>query len=88
MEGSGTSVKIESLFDSNFHTWTQRVPLALALRDLNQYIEEVAPDDDDCRKEWMRGDWKTRPVVGLSLSFDHFEHVSDVCSAKKCGTRL
>lgn len=83
--GSGGSVRIEKLTDTNFYVWKQKIQLLLALRDVEQYItEDVLPDDASAsdRKTWLRGDNKARAIIGLSLSDEHLEHVRDATTAK------
>lgn len=82
MEVMEASVKIESLSDTNFHTWKQKIFLVLVLLDLKEYIWDASPEDDDSTKLWPHGDGKAWDVIGLSISNEHFEHVSDESSTK------
>lgn len=85
MEESGSSVKIEKLNDSNFHAWKQKIVLLLALRDLDEHIDDDAraPEDDPEKLKWEKGDRKAKAVIGLSLSDEQLEHVRDVRTAKE-----
>lgn len=67
---SGGSGNIKKLKESNFPAWKQKCFLLLALRDLDEYIEEAPPDEDDPnRSTWLRNDRKARAVTGMSLFY-------------------
>ena len=83
MDESSGSIRIEKLTDTNFHSWKRKIQLLLAYRDLEDYIHEDRPTDPDAQQKWDRGDRKAQAVIGLSLSNEHLEHVSDVSSAKE-----
>ena len=83
MDESSSSVRIEKLNDSNFHTWKRKIQLLLAYRDLEDYIHDDRPTDEAAQTKWDRGDRKAQAVIGLSLSDEHLEHVSDATSAKE-----
>ena len=88
MDESQGSVRIEKLNDSNFHSWKRKIQLLLAYRDLEDYIHDDRPLDEESQKKWDRGDRKAQAVIGLSLSDEHLEHVSDVSSAKNMWNTL
>lgn len=46
-------------------------------------MQEDAPECDDTRKAWTRGDRRIRVVIGLSLSDEHPDHVSDESKTKE-----
>ena len=79
----GGSTKIEKLNDSNFHAWKQKIVLLLALKDLDDFIEDDPPLDKSELTKWVKGDRKARAIIGLSLSDEHLEHVRDVETAKE-----
>lgn len=77
-------VEFETLSDSNFHTWKPENVLMLAFRDLNQYIEEDSPDDDeDSKKARSKVEMKSQPFIGPSPSDEHLKQVSESSAAKK-----
>ena len=78
-----SSTRIEKLNDSNFHAWKQKIVLLLALKDLDDLIEDDPPTDKTELTRWLKNDRKARAVIGLSLSDEHLEHVRDVESAKE-----
>ena len=82
MEETGSAVKIEKLNDANFHAWKRKIQLVLALRDLDQFIDEDRPATESEQKAWDRGDRKAQAIIGLSLSDDHLEHVAQANNAK------
>ena len=71
------SITIEKLRNDNYHVWKHRIELVLGLRDLDQYLFEVPPQDNDSEqyKTWKRGDKKAKGIIALSLSDDHLEQV-------------
>ncbi len=80
---SSSATKIEKLNDSNYHFWKQKIVLLLALKDLDDLIEEDPPTEKTEHATWTKKDRKARAVIGLSLSDEHLEHVRDMDSAKK-----
>ena len=83
MDESSGSVRIEKLNDTNFHAWKRKIQLLLAIRDLEDYIHDDRPIDEASQKKWDRGDRKAQAAIGLSLSDEHLEHVSDALTAKE-----
>ena len=81
-EPSG-SVRIEKLNDTHFHGWKRKIQLLLAIRDLEEYIHDGRPLDEGLQKKWDRGDRKAQAVIGLSLSDEDLEDVSDARTAKE-----
>jgi len=60
--------KIEKLNDSNYHAWKQKVLLLLALKDLDQYIDQNFLESNvESAEKRARGDRKAQAVIGLSL---------------------
>lgn len=79
-------MKIGKLSDSNFHARKQKVCIVLALRDVDQYIEEDPPRSDEFKTTWNRGERKARAVIGHALSYEHLGHVIDIARSKTFGT--
>lgn len=77
------SVEINSLSESEFHTWKRKIIIMLAVYELDQYIVEIALEfEHESNKTWIKSDRKDRAFIGLSLSGEHMEHVSDASTAK------
>lgn len=83
----GSSTKNEKLNDSKFHAWKQNLVLILALKDFDEYIEDNRPTDQAVLDKWVKNDRKSRAIIVLSLSDEHFEHARDVDTPRKCGRR-
>lgn len=66
-EGKGTSAKIKSSSDTNSHSWKQNIMLLLAIRKLDDQVQDDAPSSGDSRKVWMCGSQKDRAVFGPCL---------------------
>ena len=79
----GGSTKIEKLNDSNFHAWKQKITLLLALRDLDNLIDDDPPTEKDEYLQWSKKDRKAQAIIGLSLSDEHLEHVRETATAKE-----
>ncbi len=45
MESESNSMKIETLNDSNYHSWKIRIQHVLALKDLEEFLEEDPPTE-------------------------------------------
>ena len=82
MDETSSTVKIEKLNDTNFHAWKRKIQLVLALRDLDQYIDDERPTTESEQKAWDRGDRKAQAIIGLALSDEHLEHVAGANTAK------
>jgi len=71
-------IKIDKLTKTNFHEWRQHMKMVLALRDLDDMLDEDGkPTDADARQlaVWMRRDTKASAIIGLTLGSDQLEHV-------------
>jgi len=71
--------KIDKLMETNFHEWRQRMKMVLALRDLDDMLDEDGkPTDAETREFalWKRRDTKASAIVGLTLASERLEHVS------------
>lgn len=50
-------MKMEKLSNENFHTWKQRVSLAISFRDLDGHLEDCgagSADDSGVKADWFR----------------------------------
>lgn len=87
MENSESTLKIEKLSDSNYHSWKQKTTPVSTLKNLDQYLTEGAPkkeDDSDGKRteKWPRDDQKAQAIIGLAMSDEHLEHVKYAKSAE------
>jgi len=72
-------IKIDKLTVMNFHEWRQRIKMVLALRDLDDMLDEDGkPTDADARESamWKRRDTKASANIGLTLGSEQLEHVA------------
>jgi len=72
-------MKIDKLTETNFHEWRQRIKMILALRDLDDILDEDGkPTDAETRELalWKRRDTKASAIIGLTLGSEQLEHVS------------
>jgi len=72
-------IKIDKLTETNFHEWRQRIKMILALRDLDDILDEDGkPTDAEDREMavWKRRDTKASAIIGLTLGSEQLEHVS------------
>jgi len=72
-------IKMDKLTESNFHEWRQRIKMVLALRDLDDMLDEDGkPTDAETRELalWKRRDAKKSAIIGLTLGSVQLEHVS------------
>lgn len=83
MDGSGESVRIEKLDESNYSAWKKKLVPLPSLCDIDKYIENDPPFKDDGElNKWQKGESKARVGIGLSLSNENLENVRDVKSPK------
>ncbi len=59
MESESNSMKIETLSDSNYHSWKIRIQHVLALKDLEELLEEDPPTDTAALSLWKKKDKKS-----------------------------
>jgi len=72
-------IKIDNLTETNFHEWRQRIKMVLALRDLDDMLDEDGkPTDAETRElaVWKRRDTKTSAIIGLTLVSEQLVHLS------------
>jgi len=71
-------IKIDKLTETNTHEWRQRIKVVLALRDLNDMIDEDGKPTDAYDRElslWKRRDTQASAIIGLALGPKQLEHV-------------
>jgi hypothetical protein len=72
---------------TSFHAWKHKIPLLLALIDLDEHIEEdPSKRDADEFATWRRRDKKAMACIGLSLSNALLDNVREASSAKEMWT--
>jgi len=72
-------IKIDKLTETNFNEWRQRIKMILALRDLEDMLDEDGKTMDAEDRElavWKRRDTKASAIIGLTLGSEQLEHVS------------
>jgi len=72
-------IKIDELTEKNFHEWRQRIIIVLALRDLDDMLDEDGkPADAETRElaMWKRQDTEASAIIGLTLGSEQLEHLS------------
>ena len=86
---SSSAMKIEKLSESNFYSWRQKIQHILALKDLDDLIDDdpsarpsVETSSIENINAWTRRDKKAKAIIGLSLSDDLLNHVREVKTAK------
>ncbi len=83
MEPESSAIRIETLNESNYHSWKVEIQHVLALKDLEDFLEDDPPSNATELVLWKKKDKKTRAVIGLTLSNDMLENVREADSAKK-----
>jgi len=72
-------IKIDKLTETNFHEWRQRIKMVLALRSLDDMLDEDGKPTDAQDSDlalWKRGDTKASAIIGLTLGSEQLEDVS------------
>ena len=83
MDLSQSTLRIEKLTDSNYHTWKTRIQLVLALKDVDKYLLEDSPSTDSPEHfNWIKADTKAKALIALTLSDHHLEQVQHASSSK------
>ena len=65
-----------------WHYWKIRIQHVLALKDLDNFLEDEPPTDSTQLAAWTKKDRKAQAIIGLTLSNDLLENVRDVNSTK------
>jgi len=84
-------IKIEKLTETNFREWRQRNKKILAVRDLDDMLDEDGnPTDAETRElaVWKRRDTKASAIIGLTLGFEQLEPVSGCETTAKMWSKL
>ena len=84
-------IKIDKLTETNSHEWRQRIKMVLALRDLDDMLDEDGkPTDAETRElaVWKRRDTKASAIIGLTLGSEQLEHVSGCKTTAKMWSTL
>jgi hypothetical protein len=85
----GGRLKVEKLNETSFRSWKHKIQLLLALKDLDEHIEEDLPELDASEFAiWRRCDKKAMACIGLSLSDALLENVREASSAKEMWTSI
>ena len=83
-------IKIDNFTHTNFHEWCQRIKMVLALRDLDDMLDEDGKPTDAEDRElplWKQRDTKASAIIGLTLGSELLEHVSGCkTTAQMCST--
>jgi len=72
-------IKIDKLTETNFTEWRQHMKMVLALRDLDDMLDEDGKPTDAKDRElalWKRLDTKVTAIIGLTPGSEQLEHVS------------
>ena len=82
MESDTNSLKIETLNELNYSSWKIRIQHVLALKDLEDFLEDDPPTDTSQSAIWLKKDKKARAIIGLTLSNEMLENVREAKTAK------
>ena len=72
-------IKIDKLTETNLHEWRQRIKMVLALRSLDDMLDEDGKPTDAQDSDlalWKRGDTKASAIIGPTLGSEQLEDVS------------
>ena len=74
------SSEIEMLNHSNYHFWKIRIEHVLAFKDLDNFLIDDPPRNEDTTSicQWRPKDKKAQVIIGLTLSDDFLENVREV----------
>jgi len=77
--------------ETNFHEWRQRIKMVLALRDLDDMLDEDGKPAEEQVREfafWKGRDTKASAIIGLTLGSEQLEHVSGSKTAAEMWSTL
>lgn len=84
-------IKIDQLTETNFHERRQRIKMVLALRDVEDMLDEDGKPEEHKVQElalWKRRDTKASAIIGLTLGSEQLEHVSGCKSTAEMWSTL
>ena len=82
MEGRAAGmggIEIDTLTETNFHKWRQRIQMVLARHDLDGMLDEDGKptDAEDCELAlWKRRDTEASAIILRNLESEQLEHMS------------
>lgn len=83
------SSKIEKLNSTNFYAWKQKIKHLLALKDLDEFIDDDPPSrTDESFKAWTRKDIKAQATIGLTLSDEMLANTREVETTKQMWKKI
>ena len=83
MDIDSITKEVQKLSNSNYYAWKQKIQHLLALKDLDEHIEEDPPTETNALSAWKKKDKKARALIGLSLSDDQLDNVRECQTAKE-----
>lgn len=85
MESDSSSARVQKLSDNNYHSWKQKSIHFLALKDLDECIDQDPPVNagEANRRSWKRKDRKAQEAIGLLISDELLQNVPDSISTKE-----
>ena len=83
MDIDSMTKEVQKLSNSNYYAWKQKIQHLLALKDLDEHIEEDPPTEANALSAWKKKDKKARALIGLSLSDDQLDNVRECQTAKE-----
>ena len=88
--GGMDGIKRNNRNENNFHERHQRIKMVLALRDLDDMLDDDGkPAEYEVRElaMWKRRDKKVSAIIGLTLASEQLEHELGCRRRLKCGQR-
>ena len=71
MDSNSSTFKIDQLDTSNYHYWKMQIQHVLALKDLENFLEDDPPTPTPTEIAlWKKNDKKAQAIIGLTLSND------------------
>lgn len=88
---SESSIKIDKLDTSNYHSWNIRVKDILTIRDILNFLHEdppVTPSTPIDISLWHKTDENAQAIIGLSLPNDLLGNIRNLSTTKEMRTAL